>query len=509
LSKETILIVEDEQINLLLLKRLLNKNGYNTISASDGNEALKLIEENLPDLILLDVMMPGKDGFEVCSNVKSKLETKNIPIILLTALNAREDIDKGIKCGVDDFVSKPFNTNELLFRISSLLRIKNLDIFINSQNDFIHNFEEMTNNLLTDTSEQNINTELCIINLISRVMLPESSKSRTPHGVYLSLTSLDSNFSGTYFSVEEGEIKQKKVFIPISTIKLKQAGILKDNVLVSNWRSIAETLEDYQKLLPKELLKESGEIHNFLYHENDVIKIILVNFQNDIQAFDITMFQHLVQLSGTIQIILQHMKKSEDIYLALSKSLTRITEIRDGSEGKHVRVGKVCKILCIDMKSSEVFAFQLLQAVALFDIGKLLVDQSILLKNSKLNESEIKLVHKAPEYAEIILGSEPSLLAAKEIASGLYERWDGSGYPYGKKGEEIPFSARIVSLANTYDSLRNKRNYREGYTHSEALEIILSGDNRVKPEHFDPKVLSAFLHTEKLIEEYYTKSESF
>ena len=508
MGKETILIVEDEQINLLVLKMSMEKNGYTTIQASDGDEALKLIEENHPDLILLDVMMPGKDGFEVCSIVKSNPATRNIKIILLTALNARKDIDKGIECGVDDFISKPFNEKELLFRVGSLLRIKNLDSYITSQNVYIHDFEEMTNRLLSDSEKKDTNFELYEINLIRKVLIPEYSEARPPEGVYFSLSLIDSSSTGSYFSVVEGKVLQKDLILPISRESLSPAGIWKDDVLISNWRSASENLDNYQKLLPKELLDEAGEVHNLLYYDNETIKILLVNFNNDVQAFDITTFQHLVQLSKTIIKILEHMKKSENIYHALSKSLSKIAEIRDGSEGKHVRVGKICGILCSTMESSEVFIFQLQEAVALFDIGKLLIDQSILLKNGALNDSEMKLVHKAPEFAEIILGSEPRLLAAKEIASGLYEKWDGSGYPRGKKGEEIPFSARIVSLANIYDSLRSQRNYRAGFTHEEAVKIISSGDERVKPEHFDPKVLSAFINAEKQISDCYNSMTS-
>ena len=188
MGKETILIVEDEQINLLVLKMSMEKNGYTTIQASDGDEALKLIEENHPDLILLDVMMPGKDGFEVCSIVKSNPATRNIKIILLTALNARKDIDKGIECGVDDFISKPFNEKELLFRVGSLLRIKNLDSYITSQNVYIHDFEEMTNRLLSDSEKKDTNFELYEINLIRKVLIPEYSEARPPEGIYFSLS---------------------------------------------------------------------------------------------------------------------------------------------------------------------------------------------------------------------------------------------------------------------------------------------------------------------------------
>jgi response regulator RpfG family c-di-GMP phosphodiesterase len=449
-------------------------------------------------------MMPGKDGFEVCSILKNNPATRDIPIILLTALNAREDINKGIERGVDDFISKPFIEKELLFRVSSLLRIKDLNNYIGSQDIFIRDFEEMTTKLLSDNERKGSNIEQYIIKLIDRILIPGSAINRTPEGVYLSLTLSGQSSTEMYFSVDEGVISRKEHIIPISRESISPAGIWKNNVLISNWqKSAADNPDDYQAILPKELVAEAGEVRNFLYSEGEMLKIILVNFHNDIQVFDITMFQHLVTLSRTIIKILGHMKKSEDIYYALSNSISRITEIRDGSEGKHARVGKICEMLCHSLECGDVFTSQILEAVALFDIGKLLIDQSVLLKKGPLSNSELEDIHRIPEFAERILDSEPRLLAAREIASGLYEKWDGSGYPHGKKGEEIPFSARIVALVNTYDSLRCIRAYRKGYSHSAAVKIISIGDERVKPEHFDPRILSAFIHMEPGIKEYY------
>ena len=122
--KQTILIVDDEAINLKLVKAYLLKEGYHFITASDGEEALTVVNDTIPDLILLDVMMPGIDGFEVCRRLKSKKRFQKIPIIMVTALTETEHKIKAMEVGADDFISKPLDRIELLIRAKSLLRIK-------------------------------------------------------------------------------------------------------------------------------------------------------------------------------------------------------------------------------------------------------------------------------------------------------------------------------------------------------------------------------------------------
>lgn len=122
-----ILIIDDNENNLKILKLLLEKEGYNVDILSDGTKAFKLIDEIKPDLIILDIMMPNIDGFEICRIIKSDEKTYKIPIIIITALNDLEDKLKGIELGADEFLTKPINRRELLTRVKTLLKFKNLD----------------------------------------------------------------------------------------------------------------------------------------------------------------------------------------------------------------------------------------------------------------------------------------------------------------------------------------------------------------------------------------------
>jgi two-component system alkaline phosphatase synthesis response regulator PhoP len=121
-TRSKILIVDDEIDTLLPLKKSLEVENYLILGASNGFEALELARNNIPDLILLDIMMPGMDGYEVCVQLKKYPVTRNIPVIMLTAKDALREKVKGLDIGADDYVTKPFTLKELKARIKSILR---------------------------------------------------------------------------------------------------------------------------------------------------------------------------------------------------------------------------------------------------------------------------------------------------------------------------------------------------------------------------------------------------
>ena len=125
-SKSTILVVDDNPQNLELLQAYLEDLGCKVVSAVDGVEAMQVVAEHNPDLILLDIMMPKMSGFEVCRRLKEDEATAGIPVGMITALNELGDIERAVAAGTDDFLSKPINKLELLTRVKSLLRVRHL-----------------------------------------------------------------------------------------------------------------------------------------------------------------------------------------------------------------------------------------------------------------------------------------------------------------------------------------------------------------------------------------------
>jgi PAS domain S-box-containing protein len=146
-TKQVILVVDDQTQNNDLLEAYLVPQGYEIIKATSGQEALQKLADNQIDLILLDVMMPGMDGFEVTRRIRQDPKTKLMPIILVTALKETEDRIQGIKAGCDDYISKPFDKMELLARIQSLLKVK-------AYNDLMSNYrKELESEIVNMTAE--------------------------------------------------------------------------------------------------------------------------------------------------------------------------------------------------------------------------------------------------------------------------------------------------------------------------------------------------------------------
>ena len=125
-DRPLILAVDDEPANLALLRKLLTRQGYDVAEAPDGPSAIRAVAEQQPDLVCLDVMMPGLDGIEVCQRLRRQPEYAGLPILLLTALDRSEDKARGLEAGANDFLSKPFDEIELTARLRSLLRTKAL-----------------------------------------------------------------------------------------------------------------------------------------------------------------------------------------------------------------------------------------------------------------------------------------------------------------------------------------------------------------------------------------------
>ncbi len=142
-----ILVVDDERVNRDLLVEILGNEGYRTREAASGEETLRILTEEIPHLVLLDVMMPGLDGFEVCQQIKAHASTRFLPVVMVTALRQVEDRVKGIEAGADDFLSKPVDRGELLARVRSLVRMKTLHDQLAESNRALERLEEMKEQL--------------------------------------------------------------------------------------------------------------------------------------------------------------------------------------------------------------------------------------------------------------------------------------------------------------------------------------------------------------------------
>ncbi|BAE50644.1 Response regulator containing a CheY-like receiver domain and an HD-GYP domain [Paramagnetospirillum magneticum AMB-1] len=344
IERATILVVDDTPDNLAVLSSLL-KDEYRVKVASSGEKALKVaMAETSPDLILLDIMMPGLDGYEVCRRLKAEPRTHHIPVIFLTA-KAEVDAEKtGLDLGAVDYITKPISPPIVLARVKTHLKLKATADFLRDKNDFL-----------------------------------------------------------------EHEVAKRT----------EEVMAIQD-VTILAMASLAETRD-----------LETGN----------------------------------------------HIRRTQFYVKALA------TRLRT-----HPRFAAHLDDGTIDM---------LFKSAPLHDIGKVGIPDRILLKPGRFvpEEFEIMKTHttlgrEAIEHAEHSLGTKVEFLTtAKEIAFGHQEKWDGSGYPQGLAGDDIPLSARLMAVADVYDALISRRVYKEGMPHEKAVEIIVQG----RGQHFDPDIVDAFL----------------
>ncbi len=321
-QKSRILIIDDEPAARVALEALLDQAPYYLCFAEDGLEGISKATSLQPDVILLDVMMPKIDGFEVCRMIRSTFPISEVPILLITALDNRISRLAGFEAGADDFITKPFDSVELLVRLHGMTRL-------------------------------------------------------------------------------------------------------------NRFRRIAEQRQELERL-----------------HEE-----LLTAYDKTIQGWSDALDLRDKETEGhTLRVT------EKTIGLARAAGL-------DESALKHIRRGAL-----------------------LHDVGKLGIPDSILLKPDSLTEEEWGVMRRHPAYAYEWLRQIEYLRPALDIPYCHHEKWDGSGYPRGLKGAEIPIAARLFAVADVWDALTSDRSYRRAMPREEAYQYILSQSGR----HFDPEVVELF-----------------
>lgn len=217
------------------------------------------------------------------------------------------------------------------------------------------------------------------------------------------------------------------------------------------------------------------------------------------------------------ELVSSQVKEISESQMSIIFALVRLAEYRDTDTGNHLeRTQEFCRILAKKLRETspyskfidDKFITNIYQASPLHDIGKVAIPDNILLKPGKLTSEEFELMKThttiGANYLEDVLKKYPKnefIKMGVDIARSSHEKWDGTGYPQGLAGENIPLSARIMALVDAYDALRSKRSYKQPFDHEKAYSVIMSE----MKEHFDPIIIEAFLHVADEFKNIYVK----
>jgi response regulator RpfG family c-di-GMP phosphodiesterase len=261
-------------------------------------------------------------------------------------------------------------------------------------------------------------------------------------------------------------------------------------------------VEDYQVIFPESIRQFAGaQVRNFITYRISGMEpgaIAAFSYPGRATDYDADVLQGLAVVIGSLVTLSNEVRETEKAFVYTIEALARACEAAEEQTGRHIlRVNRYAGALAANMGLSGEFVDTVSFSAQMHDVGKIKIPVAILLKEGALSQKEMELMRMHPVYGEQILGDSPRLAIAREVAIAHHENWDGSGYPYGLKGVEIPLAGRITKIADVYDALRSRRSYKDPASHEETLRVFRDGDGRVRPrEHFDPELLATFFKVE-------------
>ena len=500
-GRPRILCVDDERLNRAIVRDMLDSAHFLVIEAESGDEALDILQDHTVDIILLDINMPGIDGFEVCKRIKADELLRRIPVIMITALSDTEDRIKGIEAGAEDYINKPFNEAEVLARINMLLKVKELNEKLTDAYTTIKDITLFGEAIIQTFQPSDFDLLFSMDSIVSQLISKNNGPAAKPTSIILGVEEDDSHCHFYGYSFENGKMHRTPLELPEKTCSPSSVGT--GAPAVNYYNSLELEDSPYAKFV-KHLEETGTPVDNMVSYASPSLSLYALNYKTDVSSYEATVLESLVMQALFLKSLSEQVAETEDAFNYTVFSLARAAEIQDEDTGDHIlRVGAYCATLAEKLKMSDRFTRNIRVQATLHDIGKLHTSRDILQKPGKLDKTEWHEMKKHTLYGAQIIGEHQRFGMGKTIALTHHEKFDGTGYPNGLKGEQIPMEGRIMAVADTYDALRSLRVYKPSFGHDDACRIILEGDDRTIPVHFDPDVLDLFKENEGEFEEIY------
>ena len=488
-QKRTILVVDDDRRVVDLLQISLSQNGYHVTAASSGEEGLEAVRRDTPDLIILDLRLPKKNGFEVCAALKSSKDTAMIPVIMVSATAEVDARLQGLMHGADDYLTKPFSPKELLIKVRRIfermekhetLSTKNreleTEVARNREDLVVRNkelrFQVFSLETLMGLTHQ-LNSSLDLEALLGTMILSVVGQLRV-NSACLFLTDqredpkrLD---AWTFKGVKEDLVR--------SIHFLYEDEFIRAILPTEGEEGRAVRLQDLSE--DPSLERSVGPLYAAgftlvcpVMMKQKLTAILAVGEKvsgQDFQSTDLEMVKALSESAGIAIENARLFKDLQDTYLATVRVLVSTIEAKDPyTHGHTERVAQYAVGIAkaMDFSQDEIQTIQL--GAFLHDIGKLHTSDSILHKPGALTDEEWRLVKAHPVRGAQMLQGVRFLEKATDLVRHHHERVDGKGYPDGLRGDEITIGAKIVNVADAFDAMTTDRPYRAGLTMDQAI----------------------------------------